>query len=125
MKKERVVFLNLFQIKLPLVAVISLIHRISGLLLIIAIPFAIYCMQLSLQGDAGFQQAITLLSHPVVRLLEVILFALLMFHLFAGLRFLLIDLELGLSRRMASLSSQLVLLATFVVTLLFGLWSLL
>ena len=124
MKKEQAVFLNLFQIKLPLAGFISLIHRISGLMLIFAIPFAFYCLQLSLQGQSGYQSAIVLLDYPVSRFLEIILFALLVFHLLAGLRFLLIDLEMGLSRQAARFSSQLVLASTFVSTILFSLWRL-
>ena len=119
MNKEQPVFLNIFKIKLPLAGLVSLLHRITGLFLVLAIPFCIYLLQLSLHDEVDYQRAVTLLNHPLSRFLEILLFTLLAFHFFAGLRFLLMDLEYALSQRMARLSSRLVIVATLVSTLVF------
>ncbi len=47
---RRPVFLNLTQIQMPVGAVTSITHRITGILLAIGIPFGIYLLDLSLQG---------------------------------------------------------------------------
>ena len=47
---QRPVFLNLLQIRLPLGGVLSILHRVSGVLLVLAIPIFVYFLQL-LGGD--------------------------------------------------------------------------
>ena len=58
---QRPVFLNLLQIRLPLGGVLSIIHRVSGILLVVAIPALIYFLQLLNGGEESFAQAQALL----------------------------------------------------------------
>ena len=119
MKKEQPVYLNLYKITLPVTGIVSLLHRVSGLLLVFAIPVALYLLQLSLLDSAGYEQAKSLLEHPLVRFIKIFFYTLLVFHLLAGIRFLLMDIELGVSKKMANITSRLVILITLVVMLLF------
>jgi len=115
---NRPFFLNLLKIHLPVTGFVSFLHRISGLLLFIAIPFSVYLFDLSLQGSTGFDQAANILAHPVMQLLGLLLLWSLLHHLFAGIRFLLTDLDIGLSKAHAVRSAWLVFVLELIVLVL-------
>lgn len=119
MNKSQPVYLNLFKIKLPLTGIVSLLHRVTGVLLFLAIPFSIYLLQLSMHSEQDFQQAVDLLNHPLILLFEVIIFGALIYHLFAGIRFLLMDVDIGHEKHEAILSSKMVIGATAIVSFVF------
>ena len=109
-------FLNLLKIRLPIPGIVSIFHRISGMFLFLAIPCFVYLLDLSLQGEQGFHQATDLLSMPVVKLILLILTWSLVHHFFAGIRFLLTDFDIGLSKGQSIKTAWLVIIAE-VVTL--------
>jgi succinate dehydrogenase / fumarate reductase cytochrome b subunit len=94
---KRPVFLNLWHIKLPISGVVSIAHRLSGVVLILSLPFAVHLFEHSLSGPQGFVEAAAVLSHPVVQLLLLLLTWSLLHHLFAGIRYLLVDFDLRLA----------------------------
>jgi succinate dehydrogenase / fumarate reductase cytochrome b subunit len=102
------VFLNLLQIRLPVTAFVSILHRLSGLLLFIALPLFILALQQSLHSPESFSRLIAQPdSLPFKILLGILLWGLI-HHLFAGLRFLLLDIEVGIERQTARYSAWLV-----------------
>ena len=107
-KKNRPRYLNLIKISMPVAAVVSIGHRISGFLLVIAIPFLIYAFQLSVSSAEGYAHVIAFVEQPV----SIVIIALLVWsfshHLFAGIRFLLIDVDIGVSKTAASTSAWLI-----------------
>jgi succinate dehydrogenase / fumarate reductase cytochrome b subunit len=119
MKDKRPVYLNLFKIRLPIAGMVSLAHRASGILLFVAIPFAVYLLDLSIISPDGFNEVITILQHPVILLLEVILVWALAHHFFAGIRFLLIDADIGVDKVQANYGSWIVVIAELIVVGLF------
>ncbi len=119
-QQGRPVFLNLFRIRFPVTAVLSILHRILGLLLVLCIPPAIYLFGRSLQDEQGFNEVVALLQGPFFRLLSVLLVWALAHHLFAGIRYLLLDLEYGVSRKAARFSAYLVILLALGVTLFYA-----
>ncbi|MCW8889147.1 MAG: succinate dehydrogenase, cytochrome b556 subunit, partial [Sedimenticola sp.] len=52
--KNRPVYLDLTQFRFPIAAIMSVGHRASGVLMILAIPFLAYILDLSLSGPEGF-----------------------------------------------------------------------
>ncbi|MDH5729044.1 MAG: succinate dehydrogenase, cytochrome b556 subunit [Gammaproteobacteria bacterium] len=120
MNKQRPKYLNLFQIRLPVTGVVSIMHRLSGVLLVLAIPFLLYVLQLSLSHPSGFAHARYLLNQPVTMALALIVALSLVHHFLAGMRFLLFDLDIGFSRQVSRTSAWLVLvigllLAAFIL----------
>lgn len=115
-------FLNLLLIRMPVGAVASILHRASGVLLFLSLPLAAFMLDLSLQGPDGFAQAAALLSSPLLRLIEVALAWSLIHHALAGLRFLLIDVEVGVDKPTARASAFAVNLAAPLLAALF-IWS--
>ena len=110
-------FLTLWQIRLPVTGVVSILHRIGGVLLLLAFPFLLYLFQLSLESAEGFAAVRQLFSGWPLQLLALLLSWLLLHHLFAGLRVMLIDMEWGSGLTAARRSAWLVLLAGIVVAL--------
>jgi succinate dehydrogenase / fumarate reductase cytochrome b subunit len=120
MKKNnnRPVFLNLFRIHLPVTAVLSLAHRGTGVILFLLIPVLIYLLDLSLDGPQGFQQVRSLAQQPLWRSVLILITWFLAHHLFAGIRYLLIDLDIGVEMVASRRGSWLVLTAGVVVMLI-------
>jgi succinate dehydrogenase / fumarate reductase cytochrome b subunit len=113
---KRPVFLNVWQIRLPVAGVLSIAHRVSGVLLILSLPIMVHLFELSLAGPESFAQVVSLLSHPFSQLLLLLLTWSLLHHLFAGIRYLFIDLDLGLERSSARNSAWVALVGALVVT---------
>ncbi len=116
------VYLNLFRIRLPVGAVTSIAHRISGVLLFLSFPLLVYLLDLSLRGPDGFAAAVDWLSNDIVRLGSVIIAWSLFHHLIGGIRFLLLDLELGITRPRARATAWLVNIAAVAAALLYLWW---
>lgn len=116
-------FLNLLLIRMPAGALASIGHRASGVLLFLILPLAAFLLDLSLQGPAGFEQAARWLAAPGTRVVEFLIGWSLAHHLLAGVRFLLIDVGVGVEKRPARATALLVNLAAPLLALLV-LWSL-
>lgn len=110
-------YLNLFKIRLPVPGIISIFHRVSGVLLFLAIPFFVYLLDLSLQGELGFARAAEFLSMPLIKIALWILIWAMVHHLFAGIRFLLTDFDIGLSKT-GSIKTAWLVVVFEVVTLI-------
>lgn len=124
MTSKRPVYLNLFAIKLPLPGLVSILHRISGALLFLCLPFLLLLLQQSLGSEAGFAEARESLGHPLGKLALIVLLWAYIHHFLAGLRFLALDLDIGAELRDARLLSKLVLVLSVGLALLVagGLW---
>ena len=119
---KRPVYLNLLKIRLPVTAVVSLAHRLSGVLMFLAMPFVVFLLDLSVQSAEGFEQAISILQHPFLVAVQIIFAWALAHHLFAGIRFLLIDADIAIEKQPANIAAWLVMLLaiTVVVVVLLG-----
>lgn len=118
------VYLNLLQIRFPVAAVLSIGHRISGVVLFLCIPFCVYLLDLSLRNESGFAKATEILASTPVRWLTVVLIWMFAHHFYAGIRFLLIDIDAGVEKSIARISAWGVFVAG-VVTMLIAAWGLL
>lgn len=114
---KRPIFLDLTRIRQPVTAIISISHRISGILLVLGLPFVIYLLDRSLRNPAGYAWAGEVLSRPGVKLLAVLMLWALVHHLFAGLRLLLIDLGIGVEIHEARITAWLVGAGSVIVLL--------
>jgi len=117
---NRPFFLNLLKIRLPVTGFVSILHRISGMLLFLSIPFAVYLFELSLQGEKGFLQAHELLSLPLIKLILLVLLWSIIHHFFAGIRFLLTDFDIGLDKKQSIAYAWAVFIAEAIVFIVFA-----
>ncbi|MEJ2059641.1 MAG: succinate dehydrogenase, cytochrome b556 subunit [Gammaproteobacteria bacterium] len=119
---RRPVFLNLFKIRLPITGITSFLHRVSGVLLFLAIPFSIYALDLSLSGPAGYGKAVELFNKPWIALFTILVLWSLVHHLLAGIRFLFIDIDLGVDRLTARRTAWTVVVSAVAIALLLAAW---
>ena len=120
---NRVVFLNLAQIGMPVGALTSILHRASGVLLALAIPAAGWLFAHSLAGPEGYRATADLLALPVARLLGIVCTWALAHHLLAGIRHMLMDIDAGSRLPSARRSAWTVNVLGVVVALLaIGAW---
>lgn len=118
MTTQRPVFLELWRIQLPVPGVVSILHRISGVLMVAAIPVLAWLLAQALAGPEGFAASAAFLTSPLVQLGLLLLAWALLHHLIAGIRYLLIDLGLGVDRPTARRSAWTSLIAALVLTVL-------
>ena len=116
------VFLNLLRIRFPVGAVTSIAHRLSGLLLFLSFPPLVYWLDLSMRDAAGFAEAREWLDCGWVRLASVVLVWSLVHHLLAGIRFLLIDIGIGVERLPARRSAWVVNSLALLLSLVYLGW---
>ena len=112
------IYLNLLRIHLPLTGWVSILHRVSGVLLFAALPAGVWALSVSLSGEAGFRRMADTLAHPLVRLLVLLLVWAFAHHVFAGLRHLALDVHWGMDLKRARQSSLAVMLAAGLVALI-------
>ena len=115
---RRPVHLNLFKIKLPIAGIMSIIHRATGMFMFIALPYLIYLLDLSLSGPTGFAEAVDSVHGFVGTVFVFLIMWSLSHHLLAGIRYLLIDIDLGVEKEMARQTALAVVVAGPVLGLL-------
>jgi succinate dehydrogenase / fumarate reductase cytochrome b subunit len=116
MTTKRPVFLDLTRIRLPVPGVVSILHRISGVLMVLALPVFAALFALALSGPDGFVAAASFAGHPLIKLGLLVMAWALLHHLFAGLRYLVIDLGWGVDRPTARKTAWTALSAALVMT---------
>lgn len=119
MQTQRPSFLDLRKIRLPLPGIVSILHRISGVLMVLAIPFSLYLLELSLRSAEGFIAAQAIVDSFFVKLGMTLILWSIAHHLFAGIRFLLLDIDIAVEREQTRKMSVAVLAASVVTVLLF------
>ncbi|MCE9633824.1 MAG: succinate dehydrogenase, cytochrome b556 subunit [Methylophilales bacterium] len=110
--------LNLLSIRLPINALVSILHRVSGFLLFLVLPLVLWCLQTSFQSTAGFEQVQALLAHPLPKLILLSLAWAFFHHFLAGLRHLAMDVHWGTKLASARITSKLVMFGGLLLTLL-------
>ena len=120
MSRARPKHLNLFQIRQPVPAVVSILHRISGALLFLFLWLFLAGLERSLVSEESFVAVKRYFTHPLVKLLALGLLWAYLHHLFAGIRHLGLDLRLGMDLPKARATAYTVLILGFGITLLIG-----
>ena len=118
--KRRPKYLDLAKIRLPMPAFVSILHRFSGVLLFLFIPFILYLFERSLASQSSYADLAGVVGHPLAKL---VLFALLwafLHHFFAGIRYLLLDIHVGTDLGAARAGSGIVLAVSLLLTLILG-----
>lgn len=117
--KQRPKHLNLFKIRFPVTAIASILHRISGALMFIMTPFLVYYFAMSLKNPPGFVAAVAWMNSTFIQLVLMLLIWSLVHHLLMGIRFLLIDFDIGIELSKARTSALGVTIAGIIIAMLF------
>lgn len=109
---------QLFQYKLPPPGLVSIMHRISGAALFLLLPFILWLFELSLTSEISYARLLEVASNAPVKLVLVGLAWAYLHHLIAGVRYLMLDLHIGLDKPVARTSALAVYWISLPLTLI-------
>jgi succinate dehydrogenase / fumarate reductase, cytochrome b subunit len=111
---------DLMRYRFPLTAIASILHRITGLLLFIFIPFLLCLLDQSLASEASYRKISTIFNEPLARLLLWVGMNSLVYHVLAGLKHLLMDFGLFESLKTGLWASRVVVALSILYALMLG-----
>jgi succinate dehydrogenase / fumarate reductase cytochrome b subunit len=119
---KRPVNLDLSTIKLPLPAVASILHRISGVFLFVGIAVLLYMLDVSLESAESFAALQALLQSVTARFLVWLILAGLIYHSVAGVKHLLMDVGVGETLEGGMQGAKIVFVVSAVLIVMVGVW---
>lgn len=115
--KQRPKYYDLNLAHLPVPGLVSIFHRISGALLFVpVIPALLYLMQATLGSEAGWLHWKGVASAPAVKVALLGFAWLYAHHFFAGIRYLLLDVHVGVDKESARASAKAVFILGAAMT---------
>lgn len=96
--KQRPMHLDLTKIRFPSTAIASILHRVSGVFVFLCIPVWLWALSLMRHAD-GFSQLQTLTDNHLCRLVVWVMLSSIIYHLVAGLRHMVMDFGVGLTKQ--------------------------
>ena len=122
MSKVRPVNLDLATIHLPVTAYVSILHRISGVILLGGILVLLWMLDMSLRSSQSFAELQTFLTIFWVKAIIWAVLSALAYHLVAGIRHLIMDAGIGESLEGGRFSARLTLVLALVLIAGLGVW---
>lgn len=122
MNHKRPINLDLVTIKFPVMAIASLLHRISGLVIFLLLPVIICFFNLSVKNPESFLQLKNTLANPVNKLILWGFSVAIIYHLLAGIRHMIMDLGYGESLCAGRRSAIVVISLSVILTIFLGIW---
>jgi len=121
-KKSRPVNLDLTTIKLPLSAVTSILHRISGLVIFVAMFYLLYLLDKSLASEEGFTEIKQIIQVPFYKLLLWMIISAFIYHFIAGIKHLFMDIGIGENKKSGFAGSCITIGLSGFIIILCGIW---
>jgi succinate dehydrogenase / fumarate reductase cytochrome b subunit len=122
MQDKRPINLDLSSLKYPPMAIVSILHRLSGLLMFILLPVMLCCLGCSLNSSESFETLTHYLANPWATLLVWAFISSWAYHVIAGIRHMLMDVGIGEGLEAGRRSAMLVILLAVLSTILLGIW---
>ena len=111
---------QLIKYQLPWPGKISILHRVSGAILFLMLPFILYLFDPSLTSELSYRKFQALTDSFFVKLICLGLIWGFLHHFCAGIRYLLLDLEIGVEKAEAYRSAMIVLMVSLALTAILG-----
>ena len=118
-KKQRPKNLDLTTIKLPLPGKVSILHRVSGAGLFLCLPLILWLFSASVNSPETFVAFKSIFSSLPAKVILAGLIWAYIHHFCAGIRFLLLDLHVGIEKEAARKSAAVVFAVSIPLTLIF------
>ncbi len=121
-QKPKHKFLNLFILasKMSITAKISIIHRLTGVLLFLLLPFLLFILQKSLTSIDIYSLLYSYMSCITAKIFYLLIIFAFVYHATAGIRFLLLDLSCGINIKTAKVTSVIVIILSLLLTFILG-----
>ena len=114
--KPRPKYLNLFAIRLPIPGIVSILHRISGFLMVALLGALIFVLDHLITSPDSYSRISFFFENLYVKLLLIVPIWALSHHLLAGIRFLLLDFHFFIDLKSTRIFSALILFLSAVVS---------
>ncbi|MEW6996178.1 succinate dehydrogenase, cytochrome b556 subunit [Colwelliaceae bacterium BS250] len=122
MKKQRPVNLDLSTIELPAAAKASILHRVSGVMMVFAVGILIWTLSLSLSSAEGFAQVKECLDGVFFKFIMWGILSALIYHIVGGIRHLIMDLGHLEEKESGQTSAKFVIALWLVLSVVAGVW---
>ena len=121
---ERPVYISVspFKFAFPFTALASIAHRITGVLLFLGIGYLLWLLSLGLESEAGYAEAQAALAAPFAKLVLWGVLSMLIYHILAGVKHLLLDFHIGDTFEAATATTYVVVGLTVVLVIATGAW---
>ena len=122
MRTKRPIHLNILAVRMPVTAIASILHRISGVILFLCIPLGVWALAHSTHSPDAFaalQNCFTSLYGRIVISAIALAF---IYHFLAGIRHLCMDIHLGESLEAARRSVAFLVLGMLGAGAFLGYW---
>lgn len=115
----RPVFLNLMQIKFPMPAIVSILHRISGVALFLLLPLLLWMLSRSLASPDTFE---ALKVNAPLKFFSWVTLSALYYHVVAGVRHIIMDCGIGESLKGGRGGAIIVMALSALGIIFLGIW---
>ena len=122
MKDKRPVNLDIGTIDLPLAALTSITHRVSGVIVFVGIAILLWLFDASLASEEGFNSLGGLATSFLGTLILGGVLAALAYHMMAGCKHLLMDFGIGETKEAAPIGAKVVIVVSIVLFVVLGVW---
>jgi len=119
---KRPVNLDIGTFKLPITAYASILHRISGVVLLLGVAVLLWMLDLSLSSAAGFEELKSTLQSPLCKAIIWFVLVGLGYHMIAGVRHLMMDVGVGETLEGGALGAKLVIALSIIFAVVVGVW---
>ncbi|MCL1075132.1 succinate dehydrogenase cytochrome b556 subunit [Shewanella dokdonensis] len=121
-KKQRPVYLDLQTIRFPAAAIVSILHRITGVIMLFAVGILLWLLNASLQSAESFNHLQSLLDSFLMKFILWGILTALGYHLLGGLRHLVMDTGRWEELASGKASANAVFVLAIVFSVLAGVW---
>jgi len=106
----------------PMAALVSITHRIAGVILFAGVAFGLYALDLSLSSEAGFETIKGMMGSPFGMFITWALLSALAYHFVAGIKHFFMDAGYAETLEGSRFAARTTLLFSAVLIFLAGLW---
>lgn len=121
-KKPRPVHLDLQTIRFPATAIVSILHRISGVIMLFAIGILLWLLNSTLTSAEGFASVQSLSDGFVMKFILWGILTALGYHLLGGIRHLIMDAGCWEELASGSASAKAVFVLAIAFSIIAGIW---
>jgi len=121
-KKQRPVNLDLQTVSFPLTAIVSILHRVSGVIMFFATGILMWLLAESLSSPMGFANVLDLMDSFLAKFIFWGILTALAYHLVVGVRHIIMDMGYGEEFETATTSAQVTVLMSVILSVLAGVW---
>jgi succinate dehydrogenase cytochrome b subunit len=121
-KDKRPVNLDIGTMRLPVTAWASITHRASGVFLFVGVAILLWAFDASLRSPESFAELKECLTHPLAKFVFWAILSGLIYHTFAGIKHLIMDMGIGETMEGGVRGVQIVVLCSVICIALAGVW---